>query len=295
MSSTTVTADGIVMPEFDALIEAIRNAYTAYHPHRGKHLRDEQKRRQVALENINDEVLEGRPFSAFSADQLEFLELLIAYWRELEVTVGAPGPDPDGLDREAMTQRASRNRRPAAGGPAKSLIHDKEITKMANRNIKAVPNEKTEAPEENVTPPPIAKPSDEFDLSRFKSKKTATIANVETLPTSLPVQNMAEANDYVRLHSNEEKYWSDELCFVSVPVKGSKQNTLHLIDEDLAVQFLQAKEILRFRLALATKPNDVFFLCQVPTRNKDNTWNESNLDGCEKAKTLWMQSYQPQR
>ena len=43
MSSTTVTADGIVMPEFDALIEAIRNAYTAYHPRRGEHLRGEQE------------------------------------------------------------------------------------------------------------------------------------------------------------------------------------------------------------------------------------------------------------
>ena len=40
-----------------------------------------------------DEILEWRPLSAFSAHQLEFLELLIAYWRELEITVNAPGPD----------------------------------------------------------------------------------------------------------------------------------------------------------------------------------------------------------
>ena len=47
---------------------------------------------------------------------------------------------------------------------------------------------------------------------------------------------------------------------------------------------------MRFRLALATKPGDVFFLCEVPTQNMDNTWNMSNLEGCEKAKTLWTKA-----
>lgn len=46
----------------------------------------------------------------------------------------------------------------------------------------------------------------------------------------------------------------------------------------------------RFRLALATKPFDVFFLCHVPTRNTDNQWNESNLAACEQAKNLWVQA-----
>jgi hypothetical protein len=65
---------------------------------------------------------------------------------------------------------------------------------------------------------------------------------------------------------------------------------LHLIDEDLAMQFLPDARILRFRLALATKPFDVFFLCQIPTRNEDNPWNESNLQACEMAKTKWVQA-----
>ena len=82
---------------------------------------------------------------------------------------------------------------------------------------------------------------------------------------------------------------------MNVPIKGQKHDTLHLIDEDLAMQFLRAKDILRFRLALATKPDDVFFLCQVPTRNIDNSWNETNLEGCEQAKTLWTKVDQPQR
>jgi hypothetical protein len=79
-------------------------------------------------------------------------------------------------------------------------------------------------------------------------------------------------------------------CFVEVPIKGQKHNTLHLIDEGLALRFLEAGEIKRFRLALATKPGDVFFLCEVPTQNLDNSWNVSNLEACEMAKMLWTKA-----
>ena len=138
------------------------------------------------------------------------------------------------------------------------------------QNIKAVENIGALTPEENgVTPEnnapeenivPIVKPG-EFNLDKFKAKRTATVANVETLQSPLPVHNMAAAKDFVRLHPDEENYWSAELCFMDVPIKGQKHNTLHLIDEGLALQFLEAGEIKRFRLALASKPNDVFFLC----------------------------------
>jgi hypothetical protein len=138
------------------------------------------------------------------------------------------------------------------------------------------------------TEPPtsIAKPG-EFNLSKFKSKRASAMANVETLLNGLPHHRISDAGDFVRLHSNEQRYWSDELCFVSVPIKGAKKDVLHLIDEDLAMQYLESKVIKRFRLALATKPNDRFFLCHVPTRNLDNRWNETILDGLEKAKSLW--------
>jgi hypothetical protein len=43
-----------------------------------------------------------------------------------------------------------------------------------------------------------------------------------------------------------------------------------------------------FRLALGTKPYNVYFLCHIPVRNLDNVWNATNLDGCIKAKTLWV-------
>jgi hypothetical protein len=133
---------------------------------------------------------------------------------------------------------------------------------------------------------PIAKP-ESFDLDKFKSKHAAAMANVETLQTALPHCSISQAKDYVRLHADEDNYWSPELCFVNVPIKGSKRDTLHLIDQELAIRFIQPARILHFRLALATKPYDIFFLCQVPTRNQDNSWNGSNLKACEHAKTFW--------
>jgi len=136
---------------------------------------------------------------------------------------------------------------------------------------------------------PIAKPST-FDLEKFKSKRAAAVANVETLQTGLPHHSISQAKDFVRLHPNEESYWSPELCFVSVPIKGQKRDTLHLIEEDLAMQYLPSGRIQRFRLALASKPGDVFFLCHVPTQNTDNQWNETNLAACEQAKTRWAQA-----
>ena len=153
------------------------------------------------------------------------------------------------------------------------------------RNIKATEDTEALTPKENnetLTPEensvPIAKPG-EFNLDKFKAKRTATVANVETLPSALPVHNMAAAKDFVRLHPDEENYWSAELCFVEVPIKGQKHNTLHLIDEDLALRFLEAGEIKRFRLALASKPNDVFFLCEVPTQNLDNSLERHEFGG----------------
>ena len=132
----------------------------------------------------------------------------------------------------------------------------------------------------------IAKPGT-FSLDKFKSRRAPALANVETLLTALPHHSISQAKDFVRLHPDEAAYWSPELCFVNVPSKGSKRDTLHLIDEELAMRHLPAARILRFRLALAAKPNDLFFLCHVPTRNTDNSWNGSNLQACEQAKKLW--------
>ena len=139
------------------------------------------------------------------------------------------------------------------------------------------------------TPIQIAKPA-EFSLDKFRSKRSPAIAGVETLLTALPHYSMSQAKDFVRLHPDEENYWSPEFCFVHVPIKGQKRETLHLIEEELAMRHLPSGRILRFRLALATKPNDVFFLCEVPTQNLDNQWNESNLQACLQAKQHWTQA-----
>jgi hypothetical protein len=141
-----------------------------------------------------------------------------------------------------------------------------------------------EIPDE--TPLSIAKPS-AFDLNKFKSKRAPNLAGVETLLTKLPHHNMSSAKDFVRLHPDEENYWSPPLCFVNVPTKGQRE-TLHLIDEDLALRHLPSGRIQRFRLALAALPDDRgFFLCHVPSENLDNTWNDTNLQGCVQGKTLW--------
>ena len=134
----------------------------------------------------------------------------------------------------------------------------------------------------------ISKPDEKFNLDRFKSKRTAKMANVGVLPTQLEFHRIADANDFVRLHPDKEKYWSGELCFVHVPIVGVKKDNIHLIDDDLAAEYLQPRKIIRCRVALATKPYDVFFLAQVPSTNLDNSWNESNLRGCSESTTRWV-------
>jgi len=142
-----------------------------------------------------------------------------------------------------------------------------------------------DATEESVS---IPKPG-KFSLDKFKTNQAHSIAGVGTLIGVLPLSSIAQAGDFVRLHSNENRYWSPELCFVNVPIKGARRDQLHLIDEEIAVRFLSSKKILRFRLALATKPYGVFFLCHVPSQNLDNSWNQSSLQACEQAKTRWVQ------
>jgi hypothetical protein len=157
----------------------------------------------------------------------------------------------------------------------------------ATKKVELVADEEssTQAPEESS----IQKPQEEFSLERFKSKRTASIANVETLHNELPVLRPAEVRDWFRLHPDEDNYWSCELCFVPVPIKGQRHDTVHLIDDELAALHLASGRVEHYRLALATKPYDVPFLCKVPTRNLDNSWNAAALDACTRAKTLWTQ------
>ena len=145
------------------------------------------------------------------------------------------------------------------------------------------------APDSNAEPEvtSIKKPEGKPSFDKFKSTKEPA-AKVATLATELPVHNIAEAKDYVRLHPDVDNYWSPELFFVNVPIKGGKDK-LHPIDEDLALKYILSGKIQRFRLALATKPDDVLFLCKIPTRNLDNEWNKTAVKACDQAKTKWTQ------
>ena len=147
---------------------------------------------------------------------------------------------------------------------------------------------------QDVTPPetpavsPIEKPAG-FSLDRFKSRRAVSVAGLDNLVDVLPHCSVGQVKDFFRVHPDEEKYWSVELFFVPVPIKGQKRDTLHLIAEDLALDFLPKGKPKRMRLALATKPFDVFFLIEVPSQNLDNDWNLTALGALEQAKRLWTQ------
>jgi hypothetical protein len=131
-------------------------------------------------------------------------------------------------------------------------------------------------------------PKPKSKLAKFRSD--AVVESVEPLLTVMPVHRHCDAKDHVRLHPDKENYWSTELCFVNVPIKGVKSNVSHLIVKEIATKYLRDDQISYHGLALATKPFDTFFLCTFPTQNLDNSWNASNLTMCENSLTLWGQS-----
>ena len=192
------------------------------------------------------------------------------------------------LCRGASASRHMRTitNRPTAGA-AESRHQDRQRRRTTRIIVIMSSANKNDTPPENNTTP-IAKPSNTLD--KFKSKRAATSYGVDNLVDGMPHQKIGETRDFFRLHPDEEEFWSDELCFVMVPVKGSKRDSLHLIAEDLAVEYLPSGKVLRFRLALGSKPYDVFFLAHVPSQNLDNTWNSTALQACEQAKTLWTQA-----
>ncbi len=135
----------------------------------------------------------------------------------------------------------------------------------------------------------IAKPK-KFSLDKFKSKRSQAIANVGTLPNKLSVLKISDVGDFARVHHDEENFWTDELCFVDVPIKDQKKSVIrHLIDEELALHYLEPKKIKRCRLALAMDALGRPFLCIVPTRNLDNEFNATALKGIKSAQKLWTE------
>lgn len=159
------------------------------------------------------------------------------------------------------------------------------MAKPKLETIETTPPVEEAAPAEKASP--IVKPAG-FSLDKFKAKQTGD-TTIPTLQAGLPHHKFADAKDWVRLHPDVDEYWSPALCFVHVPVKGMKEGLLHLIDEEIALRFLPPGKLIHYRLALATKPYDIFFLCHIPVRNLDNKFNATTLRACEKAKTMWVQ------
>lgn len=155
----------------------------------------------------------------------------------------------------------------------------------------ATPIDGAETPEINGAEAPlsIAKPA-AFSLDRFKTKNLTGIANVGSLLMALPHYPISQAGDFVRLHHDESTFWSDELCFVSVPIKGMAKDVTHLIARDLVEIYLgnMLKRVKTYRLALATKPFDVFALIHVPSQHLDNPWNHDALKSCHEAQQRWV-------
>jgi hypothetical protein len=159
---------------------------------------------------------------------------------------------------------------------------------MPRENQKPAEIDSGEVSAPSEEPISIVKP-EEFSLESFRSTKPSGLSNVATLLAGLPHHKISAAKDFVRLHPDETAYWSEGLCFVNVTIQGQAKDTLHLINEKLALRYLEPAQVQRFRLALATKPYDRFFLCHVPSQRLDNTWNESSLAGCLQAKALWTE------
>jgi hypothetical protein len=133
----------------------------------------------------------------------------------------------------------------------------------------------------------IPKPDDNFNLDDFRSN--VDTSGVGTLLGALPHYRLADAGDFVRLDPNESTHWTAELCFLSVPIVGQNRDTLHLIRKEVAVRNqVPFGRLSFFRLALASKPFDQFFLCHVPSRNLDNIFNSDSVRGCQIGKEKWV-------
>jgi hypothetical protein len=142
--------------------------------------------------------------------------------------------------------------------------------------------------EQDVKSISIPKP-EAFDLDEFKSTHADGMPGVDIKPAALDILRCGEVGDYFRVSPDENKHWSDPLCFVNVPIEGVRNGTLHLITQQLADKFLKHKQIKRMRLVLATKPETgSFFLVECPCINMDNQYNRTAADGLIKCKTEWM-------
>jgi hypothetical protein len=194
------------------------------------------------------------------------------------------------IRRRTTAAKSKNSRKRTTPAKAKNTHNRKPSPPLPLEEVKVVAPDATTGGSVGEVTISIPKPAKKFSLDNFKSKRPEAMAGVATLQASLPCHKISEARDFVRIHP-DEAYWSDELCFVPVPIQGVKKDTLHLIDEEVALRNnVPSGKIQRFRLVLASKPHDVFFLAHVPSRNLDNSWNVSVLDAAEQGRSRWIQA-----
>jgi hypothetical protein len=187
------------------------------------------------------------------------------------------------MTRKNSQTQAARDEKP--GTPEPFPEGKPSLDSTSSSAIETVLNSAVNAAEGEAEKPTSIRKPKTSKLSQFRSANLQP-EKVDTLLTGLPHYSIADAKDWVRLHPDEASYWSEEYCFVNVPVQGQKKDTLHLIGTNLAA-LLPPGRVQKFRLALASKPHDIFFVAHVPTQNLDNEWNRTHLQGCEQAKKLW--------
>ena len=151
-----------------------------------------------------------------------------------------------------------------------------------------------EASETEATATTITKPG-AFTLDRFKTKRAAAMANVETLLTALPHHSIAQAKDFVRLHPDEDAYWSPELCFVDRADQGAEAR--HLAPDRRGTR--RALPAERQDSALPSgagdKPYDVFFLVPRPDTQRGQHLEREQHRGLRAGKDAMDAGDEPSR
>ena len=92
------------------------------------------------------------------------------------------------------------------------------------------------------------------------------------------------------MHPSEDEYWTPR-CVSSRCRSRAPSATCCTPSTTISrCSICRPKKIKRLRLALATKPNNVFFWCSVPSQNLDNAYNADAIKACYKAQTHWIQA-----
>src|SRR6516164_7063613 len=65
-----------------------------------------------------------------------------------------------------------------------------------------------------------------FDLSAMVAKEP--VSSIQRMEMALPIKRLSDVGDFARLHPDDRTpeegvYWTERLCFVDVPVKGSSK------------------------------------------------------------------------